>query len=55
MIIVQAEITVESIAEAIDQLRDYQVEQLASNLVLNNINQALALEQAIEAKFKEFK
>lgn len=55
MIIVQAEITVESIAEAIDQLRDYQVGELASNLVLNNISQALALEQAISDKIKEFK
>lgn len=55
MIIVQAEITVESIAEAIDQLQDYQVEQLASNLVLNNIGQALALAQAIDAKIEEFK
>lgn len=53
MIIVSTEITVESIADAIVQLQDYQLGELASYLVLSDARQATTLERVINAKIKE--
>lgn len=53
MIIVSTEISVQSIADAIEQLRDYQLGELASYLVQSDTRQALLLEQAIGDKIRE--
>lgn len=52
MIIVRAEITVETVADAIDQLEDYHLDTLAKFIVEEDIGQAVKLSQHLERYIK---